>query len=201
MFHFDSVFFIKNYSRRKTARKSSRRPSNKSWNLLEELDSSIKFSDSDSDSDNSINDFPSVTGNSEIDEMISIHPDRFEKGIFQPRSREQAFGINIDLLLGIGGNESCRVFQTSEGIFIITQKKKHLNDKHQLAQICRNILCALNDLTSLEFPRNYQNFIIRQVVGQDHFPMPFFYDGANSNSDESEDDVVGNYASQFQERR
>ena len=133
--------------------------------------------------------------------MISIHPHRFVNGIYQPRCPEQPTGLPIDLLV-IKDDEVCRAFPTSEGLFIIHQKERDKNCKHQLAQICCNVLCALDELTSLQFPRNYQDFIIRQVVGQDYYPMLLYFGGNDSNSDgdKSKDNIVGSYASKFNQR-
>ena len=131
--------------------------------------------------------------------MISIHPHRFVNGIYQPRCPEQPTSLPIDSLV-IKDDEVCRAFPTSEGLFIIHQKEIDKNCKHQLAQICRNVLCALDELTSLQFPWNYQDFIIRKVVGQDYYPMLLYF-GPDSNLERDESsNIVGAYASRFNER-
>ena len=154
----------------------------------------------DSDSDNDDVNIPSITGNYEVDEAIYIHPKQFANGIYQPRCRDQPTGIPIDLFV-VKDDKICRAYQTSEGLFVIHQKKEDQNNKHQLAQICRNVLCALDELTSLQLPRNYQDLIIRQVVGQDYYPMPYYFGGNDSDSDGDESsDIVGAYVSKFNKR-
>jgi len=108
----------------------------------------------------------------------------------------------VELTRDVVEDASLRVYPTSTGLFVIEQKTRDLDNKHQRAQICQNILCALDELTSLQFPRNYQDFIIRQVVGQDYHPMPLYFGGDDSNldKDKSKDNIVGSYVSKFNQR-
>ena len=170
---------------------------------MEESESELSDSDSNDDDDNSV---PSITGNYDVDEAIFNYPERFQNSFYYPLSTdgERQTGIPFETLTqDVDKNATLRVYPTSTGLFVIEQKLNELHNKHQRAQICRNILCALDQLTSLHFPQNYQDFIIRQVVGQDYYPMPLYF-GPNGNEsdldgDES-DDFHGNYTFRFLER-
>ena len=61
--------------------------------------------------------------------------------------------------------ENCNVFGTTEGMFMVTRNKNKRENTHSLPHILRDILMALDELSPYHsFPRNYQDFIIRQVV-------------------------------------
>ena len=169
---------------------------------MEESESSF---DSDSNNDDINVNIPSITGNFEVDKAIYNHPHRFQNVIYYPLSADGEWqnGIPLENVSGnVNDNATCRAYPTSTGLFVIEQKKKDLNNKHQRAQICRNILCALDQLTSLQLPRNHQDFIIRQVVGQDFYPMPLYFgpNGTDSDSDGDKEDILDDYAARFVEQ-
>ena len=108
-----------------------------------------------------------TTGIYVIDYVFTKYCHRFKNGFVLPWSVNQEQNtIPIDMAWsGNSSVEICNVFETTEGMFMVTRNKNERENTHSLPSILRDVLMALDRLSPYHsFPRNYQDFIIRQVV-------------------------------------